>query len=270
MTAQEFQALLIEGGLSQDDVSRLTGNSAITSRISQLRQASEYSAIEQKANALAAEKAALESELNGSNGKPGSKAYQKWYAENYEAIEANKRRIEELNTAVQTYEAAYGKIANGAAPVVPAGITKDEINTLIQAQTQSFAPKVVSSMTGIAKVIERHMKRGRSHEIDWDKLDQIAADPKIGGDPVAAYEEWDRPNLEKDREAAAAKAEEDIQKRIDAKVQEELKRRNVPTSFPAGADGSSATTGVMSPLSKAAGQRTYDPSKVLEAFHSVQ
>lgn len=270
MTAQEFNAVLIGSGLSTEEAARLSGNEKITGSLAQLRQATEYSAIETRANALAAEKAALESELNGGNGKVGAKDYQKWYAENKGAIEANEKAVKELNASVAAYEAAYGKITNGTVPPAPpAGMSKDEINALIQAQTQAFAPKVVSSMTGVAKVIERHMKRGRTQDIDWDKLDVIAADPKIAGDPVAAYEIWDAPNVEKDRETAATKAETDIQARIDAKVQERLKQLNVSQNFPAGADGASSTSGVMSPLSKDRGDRTYDRSKVVESFHSV-
>ena len=60
MTAQEFQALLIEGGIDQETVNKLTGNNAITNKLGQLKQATEYQAIQQRADALLAEKQQLE------------------------------------------------------------------------------------------------------------------------------------------------------------------------------------------------------------------
>ena len=277
MTAQEFQALLIEGGLDEATAVRLATNEKVSARTSQLKQATEYQSIEARANALAAEKAALEAELVGTNAKPGSRAYQKWYADNFQALEDQKKKLADLEKNVAVYEATYGKItATGEAPKPPAGVSPEEIKKLVSEEiqkgyTNNYAPAVVSTMTGVAKVIERHMKRGRKADIDWTKLDEIAADPKVKGDPLAAYEIWDAPNVEADRVAAEAQKETDIQKRIDAKVQEELKRRNVSTNFPAGADAT-AGGGALSPLSRdrADSKGTYDRSKLLESWNSVQ
>ena len=91
MTAQEFQALLIEGGIDQETVAKLTGNANITTKLGQLKQAAEYQSIQQRADALLAEKQALESELIGTDAKPGSRKYQQWYSENYATITATTR-----------------------------------------------------------------------------------------------------------------------------------------------------------------------------------
>lgn len=279
MTAQEFQALLIEGGLTQEESARLTGNASVVAKVGQLRQASEYQTLEQRANALASEKATLESELVGTDAAPGSRKYQQWYADNYariKALEANSTKVSELETSVAAYEKAYGKITPGQeAPKPPTGMTEEDVKKIIATQvqesyTQNYAPSVVKAMTGIGAVVERHMKRGRKADIDWKKLDELAAKPENAGDVLKSYEEWDAPNVAEDQKLAATAAEASIQKRIDDRVAEELKKRNVQTNFPAGADG--ASSGAPSPLSRdslGGTAKVYDRNKLLESYNSV-
>lgn len=306
MTAQEFQALLIEGGIDQETVAKLTGNAGITTKLGQLKQATEYQAIEQRANALLAEKtqlegtkAALEAELIGTDAKPGSRKYQQWYTENYATITANAAKLKEketeaadLDKAVKEYEKKYGKIdASTVPPPTPTaipGLTKEEIQAISkevstsaakesvsEAYTKDYAPRIVKTMTDFARVVEKHMKRKRETDIDWDKLNEIAADPKINGDAVAAYELWDAPNVLADKEAAKIAFQTAEDKRIDDIVNERMKKRMLQTNFPAGAEGASSSQGVgtPSPLSRdglGGDKKVYDRSKLLDAFQSVQ
>ena len=73
-------------------------------------------------------------------------------------------------------------------------------------------------------------------EIDWDKVGEIAA--AKGGDMLAAYDEWIKPESTKRSEELA---EKEMQKRVDAKLAEERKKqthqaahefRNEECSFP--------------------------------------
>lgn len=307
MTAQEFQALLIEGGIDQETVNKLTGNAGITTKLGQLKQATEYQAIEQRANALLAEKTqletqrqALEAELVGTNEKPGSRKYQQWYAENYTTITANAAKLKEkeievadLDKAVKEYEAKYGKITASTPPpptptAIP-GLTKEEIqaiskeiatstakDSVVEAYKNTYAPQVVSTMTGIGTILERHMKRKREHDIDWKKLDELAAKPEIAGDVIKAYEEWDAPNVELDRKAAETAKQTAEDARVESRVTELVKKRMLQTNFPAGAEGASSSvgTGTPSPLSRdglgLGEKKAYDRSKVLDAYQSVQ
>ena len=308
MTAQEFQALLIEGGIDQDTVARLTGNAGITAKLGQLKQATEYQAIQQRADALLAEKqqlenakAALEADLNGDGtaAKPGTRAYAKWYQDNYATITANANKLRELEASrteledsVKQYETKYGKITAAAAvPVIPTsipGMTKEEVKAIAEeiagsvsktnvaeAYKTQYAPQVVSTMTGIGTILERHLKRKRDHDIDWKKLDELAAKPEIAGDVIKAYEEWDAPNVLADQKAAEVAKQASEDKRVEDRVNELLKKRMLQTNFPAGAEGASSSTGsgVPSPLSRdglGGATKTYDRSKLLDAFQSVQ
>ncbi len=298
MTAQEFQAILIEGGIDQETVAKLTGNTGITGKLAQLRQAAEYQTIQQRADALLAEKQQLESELIGTDAKPGSRKYQQWYSENYATIAANAAKLKELEASkteleksVQEYEAKHGKInANTPPPAPPAaipGLTAEDVKkialeiaksesatSVTEAYKNTYAPQVVTTMTGIGTILERHMKRNRKNEIDWKKLDELAAKPEIAGNVIKAYEEWDAPNVLEDQKNAdiAKQAAED--KRVEDRVNELLKKRMLQTNFPAGAEGASSTQGLgtPSPLSRDSvdANRKYDRSKVLDAYQSVQ
>jgi hypothetical protein len=268
MSAQEFAAMLMEGGLDQETANRLTTNDKITSRLSQFRQATEYSAIEQRANALASEKAALETSY------ARAKSYEDWYGTNYEAVRQNAERVAKLEKDIVTYEASFGKITAGAAPAAPVGIKQEDVDKIVadavqKRYSEQYAPAVVSTMTGIGSVLEEHMRRGRKQKINWKELDKLAA--QTNGDIDKAYELWDAPNVEEDHKLAATKAEEDVEKRIKTRVDEELKRRNVSTNFPAGADG--GATGASSPLSRDRQEKSgggYNRNMLLESWNSVQ
>lgn len=306
MTAQELQAILIEGGLTTEESAKLMGNSSVVGKFAQLKQATEYQSIQQRADALLAEKQqlesakqALESELIGTEAKPGSRKYQQWYAENYQTITANATKLKDQETQVKAledsikeYETKYGKIGTTtpvpALPVSIPGLTKEEVQAIAkeigtsaakesvtEAYKNTYAPQVVSTMTGIGTILERHMKRKREHDIDWKKLDELAAKPEIAGDVIKAYEEWDAPNVEADRKAADVAKQTAEDKRVEDRVNELLKKRMLQTNFPAGAEGASSSvgSGVPSPLSRdglGGEKKVYDRSKLLDAFQSVQ
>lgn len=299
MTAQEFQAILIEGGLTPEEISKLTGNVGAMAKVAQLRQATEYQTIQQQAEVLLKEKQALESELIGTDAKPGSRKYQQWYAENYATITANagklkeyETKVAELENSVKEYEAKNGKITptttQPVAPIAIPGLTSDDVKKIVEdtagsislakvteAYTKDYAPRVVKTMTDFAKVVEKHMKRKRETDIDWEKLNELAADPKINGDAVAAYELWDAPNVELDRKAAEVAKQTAEDKRVEDRVNELLKKRMLQTNFPAGAEGASSSVGAgtPSPLSRdglGGDKKVYDRSKLLDAFQSVK
>jgi hypothetical protein len=310
MTAQEFQALLIEGGLTTEEVAKLTGNASTMAKVTQLRQATEYQAIEQRANALLAEKqqieaakATLEAELIGTDAKPGSRKYQQWYAENYATITGNANKLKELEdsskaleASVKEYEAKYGKIgATTTPPALPSsipGLTKEEVQAIAkeistgaakesveEAYKNVYAPKVTGTLIGVGTAVEmnimRNIARGKKTPIDWKKLDELAAKPEIAGDVVKAYEEWDAPNVLEDQKTAEAARLAADEKRIEDQVNERMKKRMLQSNFPAGAEGASSSTGAgtPSPLSRdgiGGDKKVYDRSKLLDAFQSVQ
>ena len=302
MTAQEFQALLIEGGIDQETVAKLTGNANITTKLGQLKQAAEYQSIQQRADALLAEKQALESELIGTDAKPGSRKYQQWYSENYATITANATKLKETETqikaledSVKEYETKYGKVnANTPPPAPPLaipGLTQDDVkkialeiakaeatSSVTEAYKNTYAPQVVTTMTGIGTIVEmnveRNLQRGKKTRIDWKKLDELAAKPEIAGDVVKAYEEWDAPNVLADQEVAKVAHQAAEDKRVEERVNELLKKKMLQQNFPAGAEGASSSvgTGAPSPLGRESAdpKRVYDRSKLVDAYQSVQ
>jgi hypothetical protein len=248
VTISEFEQLLRDSGVDDATVRTMIANEKLAQKTSGIRQGSEYDSLERRA-------LDLERQMNGVDGKPGAAAYQKWYSENYATIE-------QLKADVTRYNERYGSLDE---PQKPTGgnVSLDDaaIKRLVDEQVQSnfannYSPKVVQTMTSVATVMERHLKRGRKNDVDWEAIDKLAA--STNGDVKAAYDKWDEPNMKVDQEEAE-------NKRVEARVAEELKKRGSAATFPAGADGASST---VSPLSRDGRTGGYDRSKLMDTFIS--
>lgn len=219
----------------RDSLKEVLKNEKVLSRAQELKQKSEYDAIQTKSNEL-------QSALDGADGKPGAKAYEQWYRDNFKAIEA-------LQTKTAAYEAKYGSIDNpnpnpagGTNPnpnpnPAPAGksYSDEDIQRIVDARFQSqFAPNVTGIVKKLTTTVNRHILAGRKTEIDLDAIESIMA--KKGLPIEQAYEEWDKP--ERDKEVSA-KQEAEITRRVN----EEIQKRGASQYFPAGAD---STPGALS------------------------
>lgn len=252
MTIQDFEAMLRDSGVDDAAVKALVANEKVAARATSLRQGTEYSTLEQRA-------LELEQKLNGANGKPGAKSYEDWYQKNF-------AQIQKLQADTAKYQERYGSLDEAAPPQQqPAGMSAADIkkmvaDSLADSFRSTYAPQVVSAMTGIGGVVEKHMRRGRKENIDWKKLDELAA--TTNGDISAAYDIYDKPNTDADVEAS-------VQKRIDAAVKEKLAAAGV-SRFPAGADGAPSSRSPLASAGEAGAgaAKTYDRSKLLETFVS--
>lgn len=249
MTAQEIFAYLTQDAgldsVTADAIMKASANEKVASRAAQLRQSSEFTSIEQRAQAL-------EAKLKGTKEAPGAEAYETWYRENWQ-------HIQKLNTDAIAYRERYGELDAPKTP--PAAQVFDEaaIAKLVDARIQSqYGPQWSSLLKGSGQIIERHMRGNRKDNLDWDKISEIAA--AKGGDLNAAYEEWDKPAAEAARQAAT-------EAEIERRVKTEVAKRSTQSMFPAGADAT--PSGGISPLSRnravESGAPKYDRSKVIES-----
>lgn len=218
------QAKIVKAAIERDSVKTKTAS---------LRQQKEFDAIEAK-------RAELEAELVGDGqNKVGAREYAKW-------VEANRAEIARLAKAETDYKAKYGALdganpnpanpnPNPEKPIIPAGLSREDIDKAIDARIRDgYAPRWSSLLTGTGSIVQKHMYAGRKTPIDFKKIEEIAG--KYNGDLEQAYDEYDKPEREKE---LAAKTEGEIKRR----VSEELQKRGAQANFPAGAD---VTPGVLS------------------------
>ncbi len=249
MTAQElFTYLTHDAGL--DDATaqamvKAAANEKIAARAASLKNQTEY-------ESLAGRAAALEASLNGAGGKPGAKQYQDWYEKNFGAIQ-------KLQADVALYQERFGTLEapkpTPAAAATGSTFTKEEVQKIVNETIQGgYAGRWSDLLTSSGTILEKHIRSGRKSNLDWKKLSEIAE--AKGGDLVAAYDEWDKPEADK----AAKDAEE---KRIEARVKEELAKRQTSAFFPAGADASPSSTSVG--ITRGAKDKSYDRNKVIES-----
>jgi hypothetical protein len=245
MTIQEFESFLTESGVDDATVKALVANEKVKTRAVSFRQQSEYEALEARARQL---------ETEGAQ----AKNYQVWYEKNYP-------EIQKLHTTATKYQERYGSLDEPTTQTQTqqaTSMTEEQIAALVQARldkafNEQYAPRVVSTMTGIGKVVETHMRRGRKDNLDWKKLDELAA--KTNGDVLAAYEEYDKPNTDADREA-------EIARRIEAGVKERMASAGARDHFPGGADATPSSKGLFGHPSNSS--KTYDSSKLVDTFLS--
>jgi hypothetical protein len=159
--------------------------------------------------------------------------YRAWYNKNWPEIQKLVSERDELKKKV-------GEIPNPSpAPANGKQYTDEEISRLIDTRfREQIAPNVANVLKSTGRLVQKHIRAGRSSDIDFDALDKIMGDAQKSGRSMTvddAYAEWDRPEREK---SDAAARETEIQKRVDA----ELAKRGTSANFPAGAD---ATPGVL-------------------------
>lgn len=221
MDINELTAWLTDG---LDDAAKAVVTAAIQrdsvkAKTAGLKQQSEYDAIQSRTTAL-------EAELNGAEGQPGSREYKEWYSKNAKAIE----KLQADNAA---YVAKYG---TPEAPInQPSGtpgvktMTAEEIQAEVDKRIQNnYAPRWASLLTDTGTIVQKHMFAGRKTPIDFKALEKIASE-KTNGNLEAAYDVWDEPERVKTREA-------DTERIITQRVNDELAKRGASQSFPGGAD----------------------------------
>lgn len=251
MTPQELFTYLTDGAGLDEATTKIimdaAKNEKVAAKAQLLKDQKEYESLVQ--------------ELDGAAGKPGTRAYAKWYQDNYATIQATVAAKSDLEKKVTQYQERYGSLEAPTTP--PKGtpvLDDDAITRLVDQRIQTqYGPQWSTLLKSSGKLIERHLKAGRKTDIDWDKIAEVATTKN--GDLVAAYDEWDKPEQEK-----SAKAAEDV--RVETRVQVELQKRQMAETrkqFPSGADATPSD----SPLSRHTGENgkppAYDRSKVIEA-----
>lgn len=257
MTAKELIDYLIQdAGLDEATAQafvKAAANEKVAARAASLKQQSEYDALVTKSQAL-------ETSLNGKDGQLGAAAYQQWYQKNYP-------QIQKLQNDLIKYQERYGTLESPAdtpAPNFGSGsgtksFSEDEVQAIVRKTIdEGYGARWSNLITGAGTILEKHMRSGRKSSIDWKKLGELAESK--GGDLVEAYNVWDAP-------AAEAARKEDEDKRVEARVKEELSKRRSTELFPAAADVGSDT----GPLSfrrsegTTSAKPTYDRNKVIQS-----
>lgn len=190
---------------------------AVKTKAAGWKQQNEYDAIQQRASEL---QAALE----GSEGKPGAKTYQEWYQNNYQAIS-------DLQKRAKAYEDKYGSLENpttnsqqGQAPPVKQ-YSQEDIDKLVDARIQStYVPAWSKTILAQNKIMQKHLLNKRTAEVDLDALAKMAND-KYQGNLEMAYDEWDKPEREKEQ-----KAKQDAE--VERRVKERLQQERAKVTFP--------------------------------------
>lgn len=238
MEISDLIAMLTDGATPEQSaaVKALVEREATKTRVAALKQASEY-------EALAARETALKVELDGTTDRPGSRAYREWYDKNYP-------NIQKLQTDMAAYQQKYGTLEAPVNPAPPnpansAYVTREEAMRMAQDAAdqrirEQYAPRWSELLTSTGSLVQRHMFAGRKTPIDFTAVSALAKD-KYNGNLGQAYDEWDKP--ERDKEA---KLSED--KRVEARVQEELQKRRVQATMPGGVDMGRST---LTPVPKA-------------------
>lgn len=233
MEISELTAMLTDG-LPADQaaiVKAAIERDSVKAKAAGLKAQAEFDAIQTRA-------ATLQQELEGTTDKPGSRAYQKWYNENYAAIE-------KLNKDVAAYDAKHGAgayqtmISGGGAPPTPSTgggrvLSEEEVQRLVDKRIQEgYAPRWSDLLTNTGDLVQRHMFAGRKTPIDFTAVSKLAGE-KYNGNLSLAYDEYDRPEREKQ-----AKLDEDA--RVEKRVQDEVAKRQAAIQFPSGADFTPST-----------------------------
>lgn len=249
MNAQELIDILVEGGLDQETAKRTVAHEKVAAKTGSLKQQSEYDAILAKTQKLEDE------------GK-AAKKYVDWYSENFDRIKA-------IEATAQKYQEKYGSLdapTPGGTGTSAATFTEKQVREIVasaigESYQKEYGPRVVGLFKAGNKITEKHIRAGFKKEIDWDEIDKIAGE--TGGDINAAYERWIKPDME-------IRTKEADDKRIEARVKEELAKRGSQRNFPGG--DSSSNSG---PFSKRAAAppkdgkaATYDRNAVLESIRT--
>jgi hypothetical protein len=206
-------------------VRRSIERDAVKAKATTLKQQSEYDALNSRLTAMQ-----QEMEDQGQPGqagyKAGAKTYAQWYQQNYP-------KIQKLQDDMAKYQAKFGTLeAPTTQQTPPAGgkqFTDAEIQALVdQRIQQQYSPRWSELLMNTGDLVQRHMFAGRKTKIDFPTVSKLAAE-KYNGNLDQAYDEWDKPEREKELKAA-----EDA--RVEQRVKDELAKRGAGANFPAAAD----------------------------------
>jgi hypothetical protein len=250
MTTQELLALLSDGldDANKTKLNEIFANPIVATRATSLRQQSELDALSAKRQEL---EAALDLVETRADGTKVPKGYRAWYNANWEQIQ---KLMQDERKYVEKYGPLDNPKAQGAPNVPPANgkqYTDEEIQRIIDKRFQeNQAPNISSVIKEAGDLIQVHMYAGRKTPIPFVDLETKMAEAQKAGKSLTlrqAYDEWDKPEREKELKLA-----ED--KRVEQRVTEELAKRGTPSGFPAGAD---FTPG---PMSRHADADKFDPN----------
>jgi len=220
---------------------------AVKAKATTLKQQSEYETLNTR---LAAMQQEMEDQGQpGTQGyKAGAKTYQKWYQDNYPKIQKLQADFEKYQQRYGTLEAPLQQTPPQQTPPAARTLTDAEVQALVdQRIQQQYSPRWSELLMNTGSLVQRHMLAGRKNPIDFAKVSQLAAE-KYAGNLENAYDEWDKPDREKE-----AKAAQDAL--VEQRVKDELAKRGASTNFPAAAD---FTPGALSTHTKAEVDK-YDP-----------
>jgi len=254
MTAKElFESLVQDAGLDEATAKAImaaAANEKVNAKAAGLVQRKEYDSLEARA-------AALELSMNGTKDKPGAVAYQKWYTDNFAAIQKLQQDVARYTERYGTLDEPKNPPANPPAPAFDEKKIAEMIAAGVDKRIQEgYGSRWSDLITQSGTILEKHIRSGRKSPLDWKKISELAA--AKNGDIAAAYDEWDKPEAD-----AAAKAATDAE--VERRVKERLAKERTESFFPAGADAT--PSGSVSPLSrsKVEGTPKYDRSSVIAA-----
>lgn len=257
MTAQElFTYLTEDSGLDADTaaaITRAAQNPKVATKAAALKQQREY-------DELATRAETLRRSYEGSDGRPGARDYEAWYAQNFNQVMKLQQDVSKYQERFGSLDDPQPKPGQGQGqpqPRVDASLSEAAIAAAVnKVIAENYANQWSSLVTGAGTILERHMRAKREQPIDWAKLGAIA--PQYGNDLTKAYDEYDRPNVEADRE-------KEIQRRVDAGVKEKMAKANISSFFPSGADASPSSTGIARRENGSASVPAYNRNKVIES-----
>lgn len=136
-------------------------------------------------------------------------AWDKWWQDNGATI----NQLPTYAKKLQAYEAMYGRLDGDATAgeirqaATATGLTKQEVQELLDQRTAQVASATSTLMKDIAYVTADHQQRFRGEPLDLDKLEEFAAKSNL---PLRqAYKEFINPRMEETRKSefeAAIKA----------------------------------------------------------------
>ena len=164
MDIQEIIAAVTDG-LPADQAAAVKAaieRDAVKTKVAGWKQQQEFDSINTKATQLQAE-------LDGAAGKPGSRAYQKWYNDNYPAIQKLQERM-------AAYEAKYGTLEAPVTPApVQAGMTAEDIAKEVDKRIQgTYGPVWEKLLKNTGNLVQKHMLAGRKNPIPFDDIAKTA------------------------------------------------------------------------------------------------
>jgi uncharacterized protein YukE len=210
------QAAIVKAAIERD---------AVKTKASTIKAQNEWQSIEQQ-------RAALQDAMEGGPNRPGAKAYQQWYNDNY-------NKVVELQANLQKYQEKYGPNPDASNPPNPGGrtMTPEEIQAEVDKRIRDqYAPLWSNTLTQTGTVVQKHLMAGRKTPIPMSDLGKLASE-RFNGNLEQAYDEWDKPEREK-----AFKADQEAE--VERRVQERLQQHGAGPSFPGGADMTPSTLGI--------------------------